>query len=724
MSPTIPKLALLLSLLVLAGCQSPRPLGEQCSRNTECADRLVCRWARCRIECSGDRDCPPGLYCAVDNEGIGSCLFPEDTTCVPGVPGGCLEDLECTPTGECGSPCETSDSCLWSGECIDGFCVDVTVPGDGGMSDAGVPMLRDGEVCEASERCNGMDDDCDGSIDERADEFCDALPNASGECREGACRFACDPGFEDCNGVQMDGCEVELATDVAHCGMCDRACPTADGASAVCTGGMCGAPVCATGRGDCDGDSGNGCEAMLEVDDNNCGSCGRSCGAIVGGREQCVASDCVADCDVGFGDCNMDTADGCETDHVRDEMHCGSCGNACPMGLVCVPGPVGTGVCERAAFESTGADGGLTVMTGTTVLAAGTHHYTSITIAAGATVTSDGNGTLDLRAQGEVRIDGIIDVSGSVGGPSGTDNRSPGGGRTGNPTFPGQSMAMMCFPGGTGGTGAMGGNAPTAPMGCAEGGNRGGGAGGHGGDADTGGGGGGGYAGGGGGGGPRESGAAGASVGVDVGGAGGAPCAAGGGGRGLTTDVHFDGEDGDAPMCGFHGNGGGGGSIGERAALDPGVLSGTFYAGSGGGGGGSMGGLFGSGSSGAGGGGAGGALRISSATRITINGELRAAGGAGGPSSTVGGGGGGGSGGLVYLAAPDLAANGSMITVEGGLGGEAGDRDGGDGGPGRVRLSVDPMTCQIGTVLGATLTTCATNTSPMPGEAYVDAYPN
>lgn len=48
----------------------------------------------------------------------------------------------------------------------------------------------------------------------------------------------CAPGFADCDGNGSNGCEVELATNAAHCGACGRAC-----GNDLCTAGTCGATV-------------------------------------------------------------------------------------------------------------------------------------------------------------------------------------------------------------------------------------------------------------------------------------------------------------------------------------------------------------------------------------------------------------------------------------------------------------------------------------------------
>ncbi len=107
-----------------------------------------------------------------------------------------------------------------------------------------------------------------------------------------------------------------------------------------CLGPSCSCPA---GRGDCDGDPGNGCEADLASSTDHCGGCGQLCS-----HGSCEQGSCV--CRDGFADCDALPANGCETDLRLDALHCGSCGHGCGGGPCvagqCSPEAIATGLTE------------------------------------------------------------------------------------------------------------------------------------------------------------------------------------------------------------------------------------------------------------------------------------------------------------------------------------------------------------------------------------------
>jgi hypothetical protein len=175
---------------------------------------------------------------------------------------------------------------------------------------------------------------CDGS----ATNGCEAHVTADPfNC--GSCGVAC-PAAQACVNGQCacpvsgqtlcGGACVDLQSDPANCGGCTITCPSGANTSAACIGGVCGQATCTAGFGNCDGNPSNGCETSTTSDLNNCGACGNVCPAVAHGFGACTASVCsVGACDPGFANCNNNPADGCETSLASDASNCGFCGNAC-----------------------------------------------------------------------------------------------------------------------------------------------------------------------------------------------------------------------------------------------------------------------------------------------------------------------------------------------------------------------------------------------------------
>jgi hypothetical protein len=161
-------------------------------------------------------------------------------------------------------------------------------------------------------------------------------------------RLDCPPGAADCNGNHADGCEAMTATDPKNCGGCSALCST-DHIIATCRGGQC-VGNCVTGYADCDGDKrNNGCEANINTDVQNCGSCGVACSAPAGATAACVGGLCIiTTCPPGYADCNKNASDGCEANLNTDAFHCGDCATDCRWPNI-IP-HCGNGRCDGSCY--------------------------------------------------------------------------------------------------------------------------------------------------------------------------------------------------------------------------------------------------------------------------------------------------------------------------------------------------------------------------------------
>ncbi|MFO0606203.1 MAG: MXAN_6577-like cysteine-rich protein [Polyangiales bacterium] len=302
-----------------AGCASDmdcagNPAGNVCDRVT----------GRC-VQCATSMDtCPAAQHCdPATNTCVAGCRADEGCT-APAADGGVAARRCDTATNAC-VECVTDAHCAGGRLCRGGVCVLACMA-------TGCPS---GQTC-----CTG------GCVDAQTNvENCGAcgtactIANGTPACRAGACAVAmCDEGFADCDGAPGNGCEVDTRLTTAHCGGCGRECAAVPGAVAACVMSACRS-TCVSGSGDCDMNAANGCETTLTTDVDNCGACGSRCPAPPNGAAACAAGICgVGACNAGFGNCDRDPMNGCETNLQTSESHCGACGMACATGLVCDAG--------------------------------------------------------------------------------------------------------------------------------------------------------------------------------------------------------------------------------------------------------------------------------------------------------------------------------------------------------------------------------------------------
>ena len=261
------------------------------------------------------------------------------------------------------------------------------------------------------EQCDGIDNDCNGKIDD-GPAVCtctlinsprDCGPPLVGECRPGVqtCKApgewktcdltkavmptveVCNGKDDDCDGVADNG--FDLATDPNNCGACNVKCSVANG-TAGCVAGKCVIASCNKYYQNLDNDPGNGCEFFCvpegpEVCDGRDNDCNGKiddgigpCGCIVGSTQTCGKNvgachagnqTCVGPAPGSWGSCNGaitgtpeicngidDDCNGTADDNFNlqtDVNNCGSCGHVCQFANATAA--CVAGVCQMVACD-------------------------------------------------------------------------------------------------------------------------------------------------------------------------------------------------------------------------------------------------------------------------------------------------------------------------------------------------------------------------------------
>lgn len=162
-----------------------------CMSDADCEgdpDGPVCNAGEC-VPCTPENDvCEVGFYCSGDNECVVGCAIDDD----------CPNDLVCGADNTC-TGCVMDGNCALGSICVEGECV---------------PGCNDQQPCQDGFSC------CNGDCIDPLNDFefcggCDAdpcpdFPNAADFCELGTCAMGeCDEGWNDCNGIQDDGCETQ-----------------------------------------------------------------------------------------------------------------------------------------------------------------------------------------------------------------------------------------------------------------------------------------------------------------------------------------------------------------------------------------------------------------------------------------------------------------------------------------------------------------------------------
>jgi hypothetical protein len=303
----------------------------RCSDNAACEPGQACCNGRCIDIQSDIENCGGcGIRCDAEAMGVLTALCQDGVCdydhcnqgyfeCDGNRANGCEQVMDEQNCGDCGLVCGANAVCVLPG----GGCTCA-----GGFGDCNNTQ-SDG--CESRldkvEHCGSCQIDCNTQ-----------LQNITGpDCQQGSCDYqSCVAGFGDCDQDRTDGCEESLWQTNA-CGNacqgrvnCTQAVQHASGIE--CDSGTCDYGSCASGFGDCDNTRPNGCETNMR----QTSSCGTACGALHNCTQEVqnassisctTAGTCtfLGTCTSGFGNCDNNTANGCEVNIWQTT----SCGTGC-----------------------------------------------------------------------------------------------------------------------------------------------------------------------------------------------------------------------------------------------------------------------------------------------------------------------------------------------------------------------------------------------------------
>jgi len=230
---------------------------------------------------------------------------------------GCTTDAFCWT--DCDSGATSSSSSGTGGNGGEGGCLINCIDGGPGTGGTGGQGGSGGCVKSDSgvEECNGLDDDCNGKIDDLADW---SQPEACGTCANN-CReilINTDPETIGCTASPDPGNTPGTCTGTCAQDYYDLD-PAAPGCEYYCVATAQNDALCNNKDDDCDGVKDEDVDLCTSATD--CGKCGRTCVVLhgtpkcTGPAQGCDASNTqceIAQCDPGFWDLDKSYATGCE----------------------------------------------------------------------------------------------------------------------------------------------------------------------------------------------------------------------------------------------------------------------------------------------------------------------------------------------------------------------------------------------------------------------------